>query len=221
MNKINKLVLLFLIIVIVTMSSAQGPSFSSHGSSGTVTTVGFTGGLISVATPTSTPAFTVAGTSGGVPYFNSATTWLSSAAGTAGHLMLWGGAGSAPTDGGANPAAQLHVISFVIDGAGVAIVTGALKDFPTVDYACTINRIDIASDVSGSITVDVWKANAAIPVAGNKISASAPLTLSTAQLAQSGSLTGWTTNVSTNDVFGFSVASATTVTHVVGQIWCQ
>ena len=45
---------------------------------GTVTSVGFTGGIISVATATTTPAFTVAGTSGGVPYFSSATAWASS-----------------------------------------------------------------------------------------------------------------------------------------------
>ena len=68
---------------------------------GTVTSVSFTGGLISVATATTTPALTVAGTSGGVPYFSSASAWASSAAGTTGHLMLWGGAGNAPTDGGA------------------------------------------------------------------------------------------------------------------------
>ena len=40
---------------------------------GTVTNVSFTGGLISVGTPTSTPALTVAGTSGGIPYFSSAS----------------------------------------------------------------------------------------------------------------------------------------------------
>lgn len=64
---------------------------------GTVTSVGFTGGLISVATPTTTPAFTVAGTSGGIPYFSGASTWASSAAGTVNTLMKWGGAGNPPT----------------------------------------------------------------------------------------------------------------------------
>lgn len=63
---------------------------------GTVTSVGFTGGLISVATATTTPAFTVAGTSGGVPYFSSASTWATSAALTANALVIGGGAGAAP-----------------------------------------------------------------------------------------------------------------------------
>lgn len=118
-------------------------------------------------------------------------------------------------------AGQLHSISFVIDGGGSTILTGDAKVYPTADFACTINRIDISADQSGSITVDVWKAAAAIPTSGNKISASAPLTLSAAQLAQNGSLTGWSTAVSVGDVFGFNVATATTVTRVTGQIWCQ
>ena len=66
------------------------------GSTGTVTSVSFTGGLISVATATTTPAFTVAGTSGGVVYFDSATTWDTSAALAANAIVLGGGAGSAP-----------------------------------------------------------------------------------------------------------------------------
>lgn len=64
---------------------------------GTVTSVGFTGGLISVANPTTTPAFTVAGTSGGVPYFSSSSTWASSSALAANALVIGGGAGNAPS----------------------------------------------------------------------------------------------------------------------------
>jgi hypothetical protein len=86
-------------------SGIAGQVLSSTGSqilwasagTGTVTSVSFTGGLISVATPTTTPALTVAGTSGGVPYFSSASTWASSAAMPAGDFVLGGGAGAAPT----------------------------------------------------------------------------------------------------------------------------
>lgn len=113
-----------------------------------------------------------------------------------------------------------HVINFVIDGGGVVIAIGDTKVYPSVNYSCTINKVMITADQSGSITVDIWKANAAIPTSGNKISASAPVTLSTAQINQNSSIAGWTTSVSTNDVFGFSVATATTVTRVVGEIWC-
>ena len=70
---------------------------------GTVTSVGqsFTGGLISVAgspiTSSGTLALTVAGTSGGIPYFSSGTTWASSAALAANTVVVGGGAGVAPS----------------------------------------------------------------------------------------------------------------------------
>ncbi len=93
----------FLLVLIAAIGFAQAPLPSptgggagGGGGSGTVTSVGFTGGLISVANPTTTPAFTVAGTSGGVPYFSAASTWATSAALAANALVLGGGAGAAP-----------------------------------------------------------------------------------------------------------------------------
>src|SRR5690349_15651750 len=73
------------------------------GSGGTVTVVdaSFTGGLISIAgvpySGAGLVAFTVAGTSGGIPYFSSGTTWASTGALTANQLVLGGGAGNPPT----------------------------------------------------------------------------------------------------------------------------
>ncbi len=70
---------------------------------GTVSSVAqsFTGGLISVAgspiTTSGTLALTVAGTSGGIPYFSSSSTWATSAALAAGSLVQGGGAGVAPS----------------------------------------------------------------------------------------------------------------------------
>jgi hypothetical protein len=122
----------------------------------------------------------------------------------------------------AGSAAQQHVITFVITGAaGAAISTGDLSLFPTAAFSCTINRIDVSGAPSGSITVDIWKRAGAIPTAANKISASAPATLSSSQLNQNGSLTGWTTAVSSGDVFGGTVATAATVASVTVQVWCS
>jgi hypothetical protein len=78
--------------------------YKTDSGTGTVTSVGWTGGLVSVATQTTTPAFTVAGTSGGVPYFSSASTWASSAALTQYGVMYGGGAGSAPSSTAAGTA---------------------------------------------------------------------------------------------------------------------
>lgn len=72
------------------------------GGSGTVTSVAasFTGGLVSVGgspiTADGTLAFSVAGTSGGIPYFSSASAWASTGALTANSPILGGGAGAAP-----------------------------------------------------------------------------------------------------------------------------
>jgi hypothetical protein len=70
----------------------------SRGGGGGVTSVSqtFTGGIVSVAgspiTTTGTLALTIAGTSGGIPYFSSGTTWATSAAGTAGQILTSAGA---------------------------------------------------------------------------------------------------------------------------------
>jgi hypothetical protein len=114
-----------------------------------------------------------------------------------------------------------HSIMFSVDGGGSAITTGDLNQFPTANYSCTINKAQISANQSGSITIDIWKANAAIPTSGNKISASAPVTLSSAQLNQASSLSGWTLSVSPNDVFGATIVSASTVQKVTVQLWCQ
>lgn len=80
---------------------------------GSVTSVGFVGGLISVGTPTATPAFTVAGTSGGIPYFSSASTWASSAALGANGIVIGGGAGAAPLT-----STGLTFASAIVDNTG-------------------------------------------------------------------------------------------------------
>lgn len=88
----------------VSITNGNGSiNISATGSGGTVTSVAqtFTGGIISVSgspiTTSGTLALTVAGTSGGIPYFSSASTWASSAALAANALMVGGGAGAAPS----------------------------------------------------------------------------------------------------------------------------
>lgn len=86
----------------ITITNGAG-SITIAGNAGTVTSVAqsFTGGLISVGgspvTSSGTLALTVAGTSGGIPYFSGTNTWASSALLTANALMVGGGAGAAPS----------------------------------------------------------------------------------------------------------------------------
>ena len=111
---------------------------------GTVNSVGFTGGLISVANPTTAPAFTVAGTSGGVPYFSGANMWASSAAGTVNHVMGWGGAGSAPVDLGALPTGTVTSIATTSPITGGTITaTGTIACATCVTSAASLTSGDI------------------------------------------------------------------------------
>ena len=83
--------------------TTDGNCVTSWATNGAVSSVAqsFTGGLISVAgspiTTSGTLALTVAGTSGGIPYFSSASTWATSAALAANSLVKGGGAGVAPS----------------------------------------------------------------------------------------------------------------------------
>lgn len=122
---------------------------------GTVTSVGqsFTGGLISVAgspvTTSGTLALTVAGTSGGIPYFSSASTWATSAALASNALVVGGGAGLAPATvtTGTGVVTALGVAvgtagSFVVNGGVLGTPSsGTLTNctFPTLNQNTTGN----------------------------------------------------------------------------------
>jgi hypothetical protein len=90
---------------LTSQGSAASPTWTTGGT-GTVTSVGWTGGIVTVATATTTPAFTIAGTSGGIVYFNSASTWASSAALTLYGAVYGGGAGGAPVSTAAGTTGQ-------------------------------------------------------------------------------------------------------------------
>lgn len=98
----------------ITVTNAAGSiTIASTSGGGSVTSVDqtFTGGLISVTgspiTSAGTLALTVAGTSGGIPYFSSASTWASSAALTQYGIIYGGGAGAAPVATAAGTTGQV------------------------------------------------------------------------------------------------------------------
>ena len=107
----------------VTITNGSGTiTIAATGTGGTVTSVAqsFTGGIVSVAgspiTTSGTLALTVAGTSGGVPYFSSASAWASSAALTQYGIVYGGGAGAAPATTAVGSSGQV----LTSNGAGVA-----------------------------------------------------------------------------------------------------
>ena len=82
------------------LTFSAGTLSASGGGSVTSVAQTFTGGIISVGgspiTTSGTLALTVAGTSGGIPYFSSGTTWATSAALALNAIVIGGGAGAAP-----------------------------------------------------------------------------------------------------------------------------
>lgn len=116
---------------------------------------------------------------------------------------------------------ELYMIPLVIDGRGAEIPMGDIEQIFVANFFCNINRIDVSGTPSGSITVDIWNAAGAIPTSGDKISASAPATLSSSRLNLNGSLAAWTTGVSPGNVISGSVVTVSTVEYVTIQMWCK
>lgn len=124
---------------------------------GTVTSVGWTGGIVSIATATTTPAFTITGTSGGIPYFSSSSTWATSATLAANALVVGGGAGVAPSTvtTGAN----------VLTALGVAV--GSAGAFVTFNGALGTPSSGTVTNLTGTASINInGTVGATTPAAG-------------------------------------------------------
>jgi hypothetical protein len=121
---------------------------------GTVTSVAqsFTGGLISVTgspiTTSGTLALTVAGTSGGIPYFSSASTWASSGALTQYGVVYGGGAAGAPVATAAGTTGQV-----LIGNTGAAPSWAALTSTAVSSINFGTTGLTPATATQGAVTV--------------------------------------------------------------------
>jgi hypothetical protein len=150
---------------VLTLASGV-PSWATPASGGSVTSVAqtFTGGIISVGgspiTTSGTLALTVAGTSGGIPYFTSATTWATSAVLSANALMIGGGAGLAPstitTGTGVVTALGVNTGSsgaFVVNGG--ALGTPSSGTVTNLTGTAAINITGTASNLAGGAAASI------------------------------------------------------------------
>jgi len=105
------------------------------------------------------------------------------------------------------------IINIALRGGGSAISTGSAGN-KRIAAAATITGYTITSSASCSITVDLWKTTytaydvSTHPVDGDSITASAPITLTTAVKAKDETLTDWTTTLAADDIIHVNVDSA-------------
>ncbi len=201
-------------------ASGSAPMVSFLGASASAAQTGDAGtALVTFGLMTGTPTFAVANLTGATltahgVLMGGTTTIAASSAGTAGQVFKSGGASA---DGAY--ADDLDSLTFVIDGGGSTITTGVKGDLE-IPFACTIVRATLLADQSGSIVVDIFKCTYAQfddsthPVSGDKITASAPPTISSATKAQDSTLTGWTTAITAGDILRFNVNSVSTCQRV-------
>jgi hypothetical protein len=117
--------------------------------------------------------------------------------------------------------APVRGIGYVFDGSGNNLTPG-MTGYITVPYSCVISSWNMTVD-SGTATVDIWKAasGTAIPTSANSITGSVKPSISTGTAIHSTSLTGWTTNVLQNDIFGFHVNAVFGPTILSVVLGCQ
>jgi len=157
------------------------------------------------------------------------TLTLGAATGQTSHQVIGTGSGSSfgPISlTSADLPAVAHSVTFSINGGGSTIATGATGQYIESEFASTSGIYKVATTGTAStagstcsITVDVWKTNATVPTSGNKISASDPATLSSAQYSVDTTLTGWTTSVAVGDIWSVSVATVVACINATVQVW--
>lgn len=141
--------------------------------------------------------------------------------------VLTAGDGINISDGGAGgnvtiSSNQQRTVTAIFDGQGSVPAADTVTYF-RVPSACTIQKVTILADQTGSAVVDIWKDAFANypPTNVDSITSASPPTLSSASKAEDSTLTGWTKSISAGDVLGFNLDSASTLNKVTVIIDCK
>lgn len=105
--------------------------------------------------------------------------------------------------------------NFIIDGGGSPILPG-VKGSLVIPFGCVVSGWTLMADTTGSIQIDIWKANYSSypPSVSDSITASDKPQIVSGVKASSTTLTGWNTAIGADEVLVFKVDSAATISRV-------
>lgn len=92
-------------------------------------------------------------------------------------------------------------------------IEAGVKRIIRVMHNTVIHDWSLGSDISGSASIELWASSTYPPVAGDKITASAPPALSS-QLSATGGVTGWTALIPAGSWLAFNVVAGANVSRL-------
>lgn len=100
----------------------------------------------------------------------------------------------------------------VFDGGAAVLTTGIALDLP-VPFACTITEVNMYSQQTGSLVIDVWKDTHGNfpPTVADSITAAAKPTITASNKSQDSDLTGWDTTINAGDILRFNIDSVSSI----------
>lgn len=107
-----------------------------------------------------------------------------------------------------------ETVSFTIGGGGSAITAGLKGVGLQMGYNAVIRKVTVFADVSGSVSIDIWKDTPANypPTVVDTIVGGNPATIVSALSNSDVNLTGWNTDLNCDDILLYNVNSATDIT---------
>ena len=201
-------------------------SSGSTGPTGATGSIGATGATGSSGSAGSTGATGMGSTGATGPTGSTGATGNNGSAGATGPTGPTGATGATGNNGsagatGSTGANQGFGASFGSVASGSPALVSDTSYF-TLPQACTISGWAIAVN-AGTATFDIWKISSgtAIPTVSNSITASAQPTIASGTVAQSTTLTGWSTSVSANDIVAINLQTVATATFASLVLTCN
>jgi hypothetical protein len=198
-------------------TGATGPT-GGTGGTGIAGSTGATGADSFVSGPTGATGPSGATGATGIGVGTTGPTGGTGATGGTGGTGATGATGNTGNTGSGSTGPGVTDILWISDGGGATLQTG-IQGYLFIDIACTVQQSTLlgytgVTGGTGSAVLDIfacsyaqYDASLTHPVAADKITASAPPTISAATKAQDATLTGWSKSIAAGTVLCFNINS--------------